>query len=88
MEEEILDIIKKENGQITFRNILDKNNIGKRELENLLLDLKLAGKILQVGNKYRLFPEDLLIGSIIVSSTGKKYIMHNDDKIVLSPAFF
>ena len=46
MEEKILAIISKENGKITFKNILNKYNIGRDELYNLLLKMKLDGKIL------------------------------------------
>ena len=88
MEEKILEIIEKENGKITFKNILNKYNIGRYELENILLKLKLAGKVLQIGNKYRIFPDDLIIGSITISSSGKKYIMYNGEKILVAPNFF
>lgn len=87
MEEKILAIINKENGKITFKNILNKYNIGRDELYNLLLKMKLDGKILQIGNKYRIFPNDLIIGSIIVSSSGKKYIMHEGNKIFVASNF-
>ena len=87
MEEKILAIINKENGKITFKNILNKYNIGRDELYNLLLKMKLDGKILQIGNKYRIFPNDLIIGNIIVSSSGKKYIMHGGNKIFVASNF-
>ena len=70
MEDKIIELIKKENGKITFKNLLNKYSIGRNELENLLLKLKLDDKILQVGNKYQIFPDNLCIGSITVSSTG------------------
>ena len=81
MEDKIISIIKKENGKLTFKNLMHKVNISRDELGDLLLKLKLDGKILQKGNKYSLFPDDLCIGSITISSTGRKYIFYNDDKI-------
>lgn len=87
MEDKIIELIKKENGKITFKNLLNKYSIGRNELENLLLKLKLDGKILQVGNKYQIFPDNLCIGSITVSSTGKKYIFYNNDKILVASNF-
>lgn len=88
MEEKILETIKKENGKITFKNLLRMYNVGSLELNKILLKLKTEGKILQVGNKYRIFPDDLIIGSIVESATGKKYIMYNGDKIPVAPSFF
>ncbi len=88
MEEKILKTIKKENGKITFKNLLRMYNIGSLELNNILLKLKVEGKILQVGNKYKIFPNDLIIGNIVESSSGKKYIMYNGDKIPVAPSFF
>ena len=87
MEDKIISIIKKENGKLTFKNLMHKVNISRDELGDLLLKLKLDGKILQKGNKYSLFPNDLCIGSITISSTGRKYIFYNDDKINVASNF-
>ena len=87
MEDKIISIIKKENGKLTFKNLMHKVNISRDELGDLLLKLKLDGKILQKGNKYSLFPDDLCIGSITISSTGRKYIFYNDDKINVASNF-
>jgi len=88
MEDIILDIIKKENGKLTFKNLTRLINIGSDELKSILLKMKLDGKILQNRNKYFLFPNDLYIGSITVSSTGRKYIFYNGEKITVASNFF
>ena len=77
MEEKILNIIKNQNGKLTFKTLTRLINIGSNELKEMLLKMKLDGKILQNGNKYYLFPENLFLGSITISSTGKKYIFYN-----------
>lgn len=88
MEEKILEIINKDNGKLTFKNLTRLVNVGSDELKNILLKMKLDGKILQNGNKYYLFPDNLAIGSITISSTGRKYIFHNGEKITVASNFF
>ena len=88
MEEIILNLIKENNGHLTFKNLLNKVNIDRDELEHILLKLKLDGIILQKENKYSLFPEDLCIGSITISSSGRKYIFYNGEKITVASNFF
>ena len=86
MKELIINEIKK-NNKTTFKALLNKFNIGHSELNKLLLELKLDGEILQLGNTYRIFPNDLYIGNITVSSSGRKYIMHNNEKISVASNF-
>ena len=86
MKELILNEIKK-NNKTTFKNLLNKFNIGHEELQNLLLELKLDGLILQLGNNYRIFPNDLYMGNVTVSSSGRKYIMHDGEKITIASNF-
>ena len=88
MEDKILDIIKNENGKLTFKSLSRLINISNDELKDLLLKMKLAGRIFQKGDKYYLFPEDLCLGSITISSTGRKYIFYNGEKITVDASFF
>ena len=67
MKEKLITAITERNGKITFKELKKKLEVDEIELQNLLLELKLDGKILQISNKYSLFPEDLLIGSITES---------------------
>ena len=60
MKEKILILIKERNEKISFKELKNKLEIDTITLENLLLELKLDGKVLQVGNKYSLFPDGLL----------------------------
>lgn len=88
MEDKILTIIKENSGKLTFKNLMNKININKDELEHILLKLKLDGIIFQKENRYYLFPEDLCIGNITVSSSGRKYIFYNGEKITVASNFF
>ena len=87
MKDQILEAIKSQNGKITFKNLSKKFDIDTRELNKILLDLKLEAKILQLGNKYMAFPDGLNVGTVCVSQTGKKYIYHNDEKISVAANF-
>ena len=87
MQEKLLNTIKKENGKLTFKILSRLINIDSDELKSILLKLKLDGKILQKENKYYLFPEDLNIGSITISSSGRKYIFYNGEKITVASNF-
>ena len=86
MKERILDEIIK-NNKITYKSLLSKFNIGHNELNKILLELKLDGKILQTSNKYSVFPKDLFIGNIAISSSGRKYILHERETISISSNF-
>ena len=88
MKDKIFEAISQDSGKITFKNLLNTFNIGKYELNKLLLELKLDGQILQIGNKYRLFPNDLYIGNVTISSSGRKYILHEGEKISIASNFF
>ena len=87
MKDKILSVIRLKSGNITYKNLLKKFNIDSTLLLNLLRELKLDGKILQIGNKYMIFPSDLKIGTILISSSGNKYIYYNDERISISSNF-
>ena len=80
IKDKIIELIKDKNGKINFRGLKRKLNIEDLELQRLLLELKLDGKILQLENKYYIFPEDLLIGEISSTLSGNKVIFYNDKK--------
>ena len=84
---EVLKIIKENNGNITFKNILNKVNIPRDELLDIIKKMKLDGIILQVGNKYQIFPKDLKIGNVTITSNGRKYIYYNNEKISIVSNF-
>ncbi len=86
MKQQILDEIKK-NNKMTYKALLSKFNIGHRELEQILLTLKLEGKILQLHNHYKIFPNGLYLGNVLASSSNRKYIMCNNQKISLASNF-
>ena len=86
MKNQVLDEIKK-NNKITYKALLNKFNIGHQELDKILLELKLDGMILQVSNRYQAFPNDLYLGSIVVSNSGKKYIMCDKQKVSIASNF-
>ena len=88
MKEKLITAITERNGKITFKELKKKLEVDEIELQNLLLELKLDGKILQISNKYSLFPEDLLIGSITKSLSGNIYLMYNSLRIPISSNFF
>ena len=88
MKEKIITAITERNGKITFKELKKKLEVDEIELQNLLLELKLDGKILQISNKYSLFPEDLLIGSITKSLSGNIYLMYDSLRIHISSNFF
>ena len=88
MKEKLITAITERNGKITFKELKKKLEVDEIELQNLLLELKLDGKILQISNKYSLFPEDLLIGSITKSLSGNIYLMYDSLRIPISSNFF
>ena len=87
MRDKLLATIKLKNGKATFRYLLNRFNIDSNLLKNLLSELKLDGKILQIGNKYMIFPSDLKLGSIMVSGSGNKYICYEGERISISSNF-
>ncbi len=84
----ITNIINIENGKASFKSISKKIDMDRYKLESILEKLKLDGKILQLGNKYMPFPSDLMMGEVVASLTGNKYIISNSEKIPLSSDFF
>ena len=87
MRDKIYDTIKLMNGKATFKTLVKKIDIDTEELQKILLELKLDGKILQLGNKYMIFPEDLMLGTIAVSTSGKKYLYHGKEKVYMASNF-
>ena len=87
MKDKLLATIKLKNGKATFRYLLNRFNIDSNLLNNLLSELKLDGKILQIGNKYMIFPSDLKLGNIMVSGSGNKYICYEGERISISSNF-
>ena len=88
MKEKVFELIKERNGRINFRELKSKLKIDTTSLENLLLELKLEGKILQVSNKYSLFPDDLLIGDVSTNLSGDKVIFYDNMKIPVAEDSF
>ena len=85
MEEKIIEIIENGISGINIKKLQKKTNLELYELQDILSKLKLEGKILQLGNKYIPFPDDLNIGTVIASTTGKKYISYNQNKSISIP---
>ena len=77
MKEKIIEIIKQQNNKATFKNISQRLGIENSILEKLLLELKLEGSILQIENKYSIFPENMFVGKISLSKSVNKVIFHN-----------
>ena len=88
MKERIIEIIKNSAGKVTFKKLSKQLTIDDCELRQLLQELKSAGQILQKDNTYTLFPEDLRIGTISLSSFGNKYIFYAGEKISVAADFF
>ena len=86
MKESILNEIREHN-RVTYKNLINKFNIGHNELDKILLELKLDGEIIQLGNAYRIFPAGLCIGNVVASASGRKYIMYNNEKISIASDF-
>ena len=87
MKDKIFETIKLMSGKTTFKTLIKKFDIDTEELKKILLELKLDGKILQLGNKYILFPKDLMIGTIVISTSGKKYLYHGKEKVYIASNF-
>ena len=87
MKEKIFEAIKLTSGKVTFKTLSKKFDIDTEELKRILLDLKLDGKILQLGNKYILFPKELNVGTIVVSTSGRKYLYHGKEKVYIASNF-
>ena len=87
MKDKILETIKLMDGKITFKNLAKKYDIDTAKLKEIILELKLDGKILQLGNKYMVFPKDLMLGTVVVSTSGRKYLYHEKEKIFIASNF-
>ena len=88
MKEIILDIIKASNGKINFGGLIRKLDIDNENLEKLLLELKLDGKILETSGKYSLFPNNMYIGKIDVTEHRNKVIFYDGKMISVASNFF
>lgn len=80
--------IIKDSGKINFRKIMKKTGLSSLELENILKKLKLDGDILEIGGKYKIFPDDCYLGTVITTSTLRKYIEYEGNKILVSSNFY
>lgn len=86
MEKEVLEIIKKESINIDkLAKCLNINNqeeleILKITLENLIKNKKI---FLNSKNKYTLINNEHVVATLNGSSKGKKYIIHNNEKIYI-----
>ena len=87
MSEKIYEAIRLQNGKITYKNLAKKFDIDTEKLKNILLKLKLDGKILQLGNKYMVFPKDMIIGKVIVSKSGKKHIYYQGKMLTVASKY-
>ena len=76
ISEIIVEFIKEREGKINFKELKIKTGLSTRELDNFLLELKLEGKIIQLNDKYSLFPDDLLIGEISTTLSGNNVIFY------------
>lgn len=81
MKEEIISAIKMQSGKINFKNLSKKFNIKTNELNVIIKELKTEGKILERNNKFEIFPDDLYIGTVNVSTVGNKYLFHKGGRL-------
>lgn len=82
MEEEVLQIIKKNN--IGYKELLKKTNIDEKELDNLIN--KLINKRLIFLNdkeKYNLLTSEYVVARLKKCSKGFCYVMSNEEKIII-----
>lgn len=88
MKDSILEIIKSSNGKITTSGIANKVQLDDENLNKLLKELKLDGKILQISNRYYIFPDDMHIGNVSITHSGNKAIFFDGNMIPLASNFF
>ena len=88
MKDVILDIISAANNRVSFDLLQKILEVDKDTLSDLLLELKLDGKILQTANKYSIFPDGMKIASISVTHSGNKVIFCDGQVIPLASNFF
>ena len=88
MKDIIVDIISSTNSKVSYDFLQSVLEVDSDTLSNLLLELKLDGKILQVANKYTIFPDDMKIASISVTHSGNKVIFCDGNVIPLASNFF
>lgn len=83
MQEEILNLIKKEN--LTVERIQQKTNLEIEEIEKIIKKLVNEKKIfLNTSKKYEYIKEDYLVGTLEKTSKGSSYVLVNDQKIQIS----
>ena len=88
MKDSILEIIKSSNGKITTSGIANKIQLDEENLNKILKELKLDGKILQISNRYYIFPDDMHIGNVSITHSGNKGIFFDGNMIPLASNFF
>ena len=88
MKDNILKLIESSNGKINTNGLMSKLNLDKETLEKLLKELKLDGKVLQISNKYYIFPDSMYIGNVSITNSGNKAIFFGGRKIPLASNFF
>ena len=88
MKDNILKLIESSNGKINTNGLMSKLNLDKETLEKLLKELKLDGKVLQISNKYYIFPDSMYIGNVSITNSGNKAIFCGGRKIPLASNFF
>ena len=87
MNDKIYNIIIK-TGKISLKKLIKKTGISEEEIKKIIKELKLDGYILELDNKYIPFPDDCYLGTIIETSSLRKYIEFNGQKIAISSDFY
>ena len=75
-------------GNISYSKLLKKTGVSEDELKEIIKNLKLDGDILEVDNKYMPFPDDCYLGTVVTSTSLRKYIEWNDNKIWIASNFY
>ena len=87
MKELVYNAISKTK-KINYRKLLKKTGIPDLELKTIIKELKLDGSILELDNKYMVFPDNYYLGSVITTTSMRKYIESNNKKIAISSNFY
>ena len=87
MKQEILNIIKLQDGKLSTKNLSQKLQISEEELKKTLLELKLNKEIIELSNKLYIFKEDNYIGKISISKSSNKIIYHEGNIYPISHEF-
>ncbi|MEE3342892.1 MAG: RNB domain-containing ribonuclease [Bacilli bacterium] len=76
------------NNKISLKKIIKKTGLSEDLVKTIINHLKLDGVILELDNKYMPFPDDCQLGTVIASSSLKKYIECDGNKIPISSNFY